>query len=80
VEDQLTVELARQGRDTENLSISIENAGWVKVHRRQSGGDSRTNTDKLGYTVNLVFRQPITGPVLLGESCHFGLGLFVPVE
>ena len=26
----------------------------------------------------LRFPRPVTGPIALGHSCHFGLGLFVP--
>ncbi len=26
----------------------------------------------------IVFADPITGPICLGHSCHFGMGLFVP--
>ncbi len=79
VQDQLAVELARRGQTSHGLSISAEKAGWVKVHHKQSVRDGRTNTDKLGYAVKLTLSEPIFGPVLLGESCHFGLGLFVPV-
>jgi CRISPR-associated protein Csb2 len=28
---------------------------------------------------NIHLSPPIAGPIALGHSCHFGLGLFVPV-
>lgn len=28
----------------------------------------------------LSFSEPVRGPVVLGALCHFGLGLFLPVE
>ncbi len=28
----------------------------------------------------ITFRDPVRGPVCLGHSCHFGLGLFAPAE
>jgi len=34
--------------------------------------------DRLGSFWHLVFPEPITGPLALGFSCHFGLGLFRP--
>jgi CRISPR-associated protein Csb2 len=29
-------------------------------------------------TFRIVFPEPVRGPICLGRSCHFGLGLFVP--
>jgi CRISPR-associated protein Csb2 len=26
----------------------------------------------------ITFPRPVGGPICLGHSCHFGLGLFVP--
>lgn len=54
---------------------------WVAVHvpRRQA----RTRVfagDKLGYRLRLVFPSPVNGPIRLGHSSSFGLGLFRPVE
>ncbi|MGE0008576.1 MAG: type I-U CRISPR-associated protein Csb2 [Parvibaculaceae bacterium] len=34
--------------------------------------------DKRGSFVRLVFPNPVVGPISLGRSAHFGLGLFVP--
>jgi CRISPR-associated protein Csb2 len=34
---------------------------------------------RLCGSFHLTFPNPITGPIALGHSCHFGLGLFVPV-
>jgi CRISPR-associated protein Csb2 len=36
--------------------------------------------DTLGRIVELRFAKPVRGPLALGFGCHFGLGLFVPVE
>jgi hypothetical protein len=51
----------------------------VKIHRIKSERDARTNNDKLGYTVKLTFSEPVKGPISLGASSHFGLGLFLPI-
>lgn len=77
VEAQLTAELATRGYDVGGVTIRIEEAGWVKVHRRECRGGSATNGDKRGYHVELTFTTPQHGPIALGNSCHFGLGLFV---
>lgn len=52
---------------------------WVKVHspKNQSG---TTNQSKRGYRFRLTFPEPACGPIALGHSSHFGLGLFVPVK
>lgn len=33
---------------------------------------------RLAEAFRLTFRHPVRGPLALGHSCHFGLGLFVP--
>ncbi len=32
------------------------------------------------YNVEIDFEEELDGPVLLGFACHYGLGIFVPVE
>src|SRR6266571_2130166 len=39
-----------------------------------------TQPDTLGRLLELRFAAPVRGPLALGFACHFGLGLFVPVE
>jgi len=81
VVEQLRSELESRGFPIGGLIVAAKECGWVKTHRRKSGGeDPRTNNDKLGYTVKLTFSEPIKGPISLGASCHFGLGLFVPAK
>jgi CRISPR-associated protein Csb2 len=45
---------------------------------RRKQGDDGGNRPMGGFRI--VFSQPVAGPVCLGHSCHFGLGLFVPEE
>ncbi len=66
-----------------NAEISIltpENnfVEWVKVHRPNHKRGNQTNDDKRGYHIRLVFAEPIKGPLFLGHSSHYGLGLFAP--
>jgi CRISPR-associated protein Csb2 len=44
---------------------------------RQKRGDDGGR--RLCGSFRLTFPKSITGPIALGHSCHFGLGLFVPM-
>lgn len=79
VEEQVRQELANRGIDPVGIQISVRRGGWVKVHQTRRAQGRETNTDKLGYWLRLEFPTPQTGPLFLGHSCHFGLGLFVPL-
>ena len=78
-EEQLHLELTRQGYDTTGLVITVDNqaGAWVRVHRPRRNRDDPTNTERRGYHVLLTFDTPVRGPISLGHSSHFGLGLFV---
>jgi CRISPR-associated protein Csb2 len=45
---------------------------------RQKRGDDGGNR-RSGF-FKITFPIPVRGPIALGHSCHFGLGLFVPVD
>jgi CRISPR-associated protein Csb2 len=59
-----------------------EDAGWLNLHetrnRRILKTDSHTPWVRPGFRVRIEFPAPVTGPIILGDSCHFGLGLFLP--
>lgn len=46
---------------------------WLEF-RRSRKGESR----QIGYGFEIVFSEPVSGPVALGYGAHFGLGQFVP--
>jgi CRISPR-associated protein Csb2 len=46
-----------------------------KRFRRKAGDDGGR---RLAGAFRLTFPNPVCGPLALGHSCHFGLGLFVP--
>ena len=77
-EAQLQQELDRRGFDTSRLAIAIDSHEWTQVHRPPQVRGEPSNSDKRGYRVSLTFDAPVTGPIALGHSAHFGLGLFVP--
>jgi CRISPR-associated protein Csb2 len=55
-----------------------DGVAWVKVHRPRRSRDGQTNDDKRAFRIRLTFAEPISGPLFIGHSCHFGLGLFGP--
>lgn len=78
-EEQLRLELTRQGYDTTGLVITVDDQAseWTRVHRPRRNRDDPTNTERRGYHVRLTFDTSVRGPISLGHSSHFGLGLFV---
>jgi CRISPR-associated protein Csb2 len=61
-----------------------ERTAWINLHEtremRQQRAESHTPLVRPGYCIQIEFDQPVSGPLILGDSCHFGLGLFLPVE
>ena len=46
---------------------------------RSSGSTSGNTPDKYGSYVKITFAQPVSGPVVFGYGCHYGLGLFASI-
>lgn len=69
-------ELARQSDETEEE--------WVAIHeppeQRQRRREARARAVLPGYRFRLIFPEPVSGPICVGHSCHFGLGLFMPAN
>ncbi len=40
----------------------------------------RSGARRLAGAFRLTFARPVRGPIALGWSSHFGMGLFVPVR
>jgi CRISPR-associated protein Csb2 len=61
-----------------------EETSWVNLHetrqRRLLRTETRTPWVRPGYWLRLQFKEPVRGPLILGDSCHFGLGLFLPAR
>lgn len=54
---------------------------WVSVHVPRREANRRAFIgDRRGQMVRLCFITPVVGPIRLGHSSSFGLGLFRPVE
>jgi CRISPR-associated protein Csb2 len=65
--------------------VSIEPLDWIGPRRlrtiqfkrfRAKPGDDGGRRPAAGFRI--TFAAPIRGPLALGHSCHFGLGLFLP--
>lgn len=48
--------------------------------RRFRSRRGHTQPDRLGSFWRLTFPAPVAGPLALGFACHYGLGMFKPVE
>ena len=81
LEIQIRRELTLRGVAFGDL-VDVEEIGtaiWVAVHvprRRMLRRDFLG--DRLGHRLRLKFPEPVAGPLRLGHSSSFGLGLFSP--
>jgi CRISPR-associated protein Csb2 len=78
---QVRRELRQRGfADAERVEVDlIGEADWVAVHLPRRQASQRTFLgDRRGQSVRLLFPSPVMGPVRLGHSSSFGLGLFCP--
>jgi CRISPR-associated protein Csb2 len=87
VETNLREELARHGLpDPVRVSPlqELRLAGdrplrWRDFRQQRVFGDGRRgNTPGRGFII--AFPEPVSGPLALGYACHFGLGLFAPMD
>jgi CRISPR-associated protein Csb2 len=54
---------------------------WVSVHiPRREAGKRAFIGDRRGQMFHLQFTAPVAGPIRLGHSSSFGLGLFRPIH
>jgi hypothetical protein len=83
VENQIRRELDARGYASSAELFSVEEvppSAWVAVHVPRRQADQRSFIgNRRGYRLRLVFSRTIIGPVRLGHSSSFGLGLFSPV-
>ncbi len=79
--DQIRRELQRRGTGHD---VEVELRGppqWVSVHVPRREGNKRAFIgDRRGQMIRLLFTTSVGGPIRLGHSSSFGLGLFRPVS
>jgi CRISPR-associated protein Csb2 len=82
IERQVRRELSLRGftNAEEALVEHVRDPEWVAVHlpRHQRSGMAFIG-DRRGYWLRLRFPSPVGGPIRLGHSSSFGLGLFRPI-
>jgi len=68
------------GADAAEIT-KIASPTWVAVHVPPSQRSSRTSIgDRRAYWLRIVFPEPVSGPIRLGQSSALGLGLFRPAD
>ncbi|MBX5484901.1 MAG: type I-U CRISPR-associated protein Cas5/Cas6 [Myxococcaceae bacterium] len=81
IPEQIRREVQRRGLVPD---VEVELVGgphWVSVHVPRREANKRAFIgDRRGQMVRLRFSKPVVGPIRLGHSSSFGLGLFRPVE
>ena len=84
IPSQVQRELAARGlvATADGVEVqAVDDAGWMAVHVPRSERSKQAFIgDRRGYWLRLRFATPICGPVRLGHSSSFGLGLFRPTE
>ena len=79
LDDQLARELAVLGRPSPRwIEERNEDGAWVRFRGPRPPPAGRVSASQLGLRLRLTFGEAISGPLLLGHSTSFGLGLFRP--
>lgn len=79
IEVQIGREVRARGIATDVAVELVGRPQWVAVHVPRREGSTRGFIgDRRGQAVRLHFRTAVVGPIRLGHSSSFGLGLFRP--
>jgi len=85
IENQVRRELTARGVIA-GIEVTVEeikykHPSWVAVHLPRRDVAARPFIgDRRGFWLQLQFDRPVTGPIRLGHSSSFGLGLFKPIQ
>lgn len=63
----------------DHTKITGKKVRWLEFRRFRKGGGGQI-ADSRGFGFEIVFSEPLRGPIGIGYGCHFGLGQFVAVE
>ena len=70
--------------DPVRIDNVTDRAIWVSLHenreRRFERKETRTPLVRPGFNLRIEFDLPVTGPIVIGDSAHFGLGQFQALE
>lgn len=83
--ESIAEQIRRELRGRQLLNdVEVELVGtprWVSIHVPRRESNKRTVIgERRGQMVRLRFTKPVVGPIRLGHSSSFGLGLFRPLE
>lgn len=76
IEEQIQRDLAARGLP-DRAALDVHGSSWVAVHVPRRA--TQAEVTRRGYRLTLQFDEPVPGPLLLGHSSSFGLGLFKPI-
>lgn len=80
-QEELIKLFQKAGKSVPEIEINQDKITWVKLHETQERRLFRqkfhTSWTRPGYWLRLKFSEEINEPLLLGDSCHYGLGLFL---
>lgn len=86
VEEQISRECRERGmlepiafEPLDEIAVGQQKRRPILFHRFRSKRNLH-QPDRTGSFWRLTFPEPVSGPVALGFGCHFGLGLFGPIE
>ncbi len=80
IPDQIRRELKRRDIAEDVIVELLGTPQWVSVHVPRTEAHKRAFIgDRRGQMIRLTFSAPVIGPIRLGHSSSFGLGLFRPV-
>jgi CRISPR-associated protein Csb2 len=65
--------------DAHSLPALGRTLAWREFRQQRALGNGRRG-NHFGCGFEIEFAEPVAGPIALGYACHFGLGLFKPVD
>lgn len=77
LEVQIASELKNRGIDVP-FEVHADAPEWVAVHHPRGSVRRATWGHRRGYRLRLRFHDPVAGPIIIGHSATFGLGLLRP--
>ena len=76
---QIIAELASRGFPAPEKIEWLRDESIGLRHYVRTRRNGTPPPEDYGYVLRLAFAEPVSGPLCLGYSSHFGLGLFAPV-
>lgn len=74
---EVTRELGFRGLPTP-VEVSLARGDWLSYRRHRPSGRDTIGQARRAFGLSLTFAEPVSGPIVLGDLSHFGLGLFLP--